>query len=62
MTGIDQLTGEVDKHGPLHVLREYRAPRGPGHAEFGQHIIPLSLGGQLQLGDKVKVISLKTSV
>lgn len=59
MTGIDQMTGETDKHGPLEVLREYRAPRGPGHAEFGQHLIPLRIGGQIAVGDKVTILDRK---
>lgn len=62
MTGINQLTGEIDKHGPLEVLREYRAPRGPGHAEFGQLLIPLETSGQITVGDKVTILDHKKRV
>lgn len=59
MTGINQQTGEVDKVGPLDVLRQYRAPEGPDHAKFGQYMFPLQLGGSIQVGDKVEVMDRK---
>lgn len=59
MTGINQDTAEIDKLGPLDILREYRAPAGPGHAKFGQMMIPLQKGGVIQLGDTVTVMDRK---
>ena len=59
MTGVDQESGEVDKIGPLEILREYRAPRGPGKAEFGQLLVPLTTGGTVSVGDPVKVLDRK---
>ncbi len=58
ITGIDQCSGVVDKIGPLEVLRSYRAPRGPGHAMFGQLMAPLC-HGTVRLGDKVTVMERK---
>lgn len=62
MTGIDQDTGEVDKLGPLDVLRTYRAPAGPTHAMFGQLLIPLQSGGRVRVGDRVTVVERKKNV
>lgn len=59
MTGIDQGTGVVDKLGPLEILRSYRAPRGPTHAQFGQLMIPLQPGGTVKLGDSVHIMDRK---
>lgn len=59
VTGINQDTGEQDKLGPLEILREYRAPRGPTHAMFGQLMIPLQAGGKVKLGDPVEIIDKK---
>ena len=59
MTGVDQETGEVDKLGPLDVLRTYRAPRGPLHAKFGQLLIPLQHSGKVKVGDIVQVMERK---
>jgi len=59
LTAVDQSTGEVDKFGPLEVLRSYRAPLGPAHACFGQLLIPLQLGGVIRVGDEVTVIQTK---
>eukprot|EP00117_Sycon_ciliatum_P037786 scpid83020/ scgid28188/ MOSC domain-containing protein 2, mitochondrial; Mitochondrial amidoxime reducing component 2; Moco sulfurase C-terminal domain-containing protein 2; Molybdenum cofactor sulfurase C-terminal domain-containing protein 2 len=59
MTGVDQATGEVDKVGPLEALRTYRATRGPAHAEFGQFLVPLKVGGAINVGDAVKVLEYK---
>ena len=62
MTAVDQATGETDKIGPLEVLRTYRAPRGAGHAEFGVLLVPLRTGGEIHVGDTVKVLEyLKTA-
>lgn len=59
MTGINQDTGEVDKLGPLDILRTYRAPRGPAHARFGQQMIPLQRTGKVRVGDVVKIMEWK---
>ena len=59
MTGINQDTGEVDKLGPLDILRTYRAPQGPGHARFGQQMIPLQKTGKVRIGDIVQVMEWK---
>ena len=59
MTGVDQDTGEVDKLGPLEILRQYRAPAGPAHAQFGQFMIPLQKGGAIKLGDTLTVLDRK---
>lgn len=59
MTGVDQDTGQVDKVGPLEILRIYRAPEGPTHAKFGQLLIPLQKGTRVRVGDKVEVIERK---
>jgi len=59
VTGIDQATGEPDKFGPLEILREYRAPRGPTHAMFGQLMVPLQSGGRIRIGDTVEVLERK---
>ena len=59
MTAVNQKTGVVDKHGPLEVLRSYRAPLGPTHARFGQLLIPLQLGGVVRLGDEIVVVETK---
>ena len=56
MTGVDQETGEVDKLGPLDVLRTYRAPKGPLHAKFGQLLIPLQQSGKIKVGDIVQIL------
>jgi len=58
VTGIDQDTGELDKLGPLEILRGYRAPRGPTHAMFGQLMLPLQ-PGTIRVGDKVQVLDRK---
>ena len=57
--GINQETGEVDKLGPIEILRTYRAPRGPTHAMFGQLLIPLQTGGIVRVGDTVTVLERK---
>ena len=59
MTGINQDTGEEDKLGPLEILRQYRAPKGPTHAMFGQLMIPLQAGGKIKIGDIVTVLDKK---
>ena len=59
MTGVDQETGEVDKVGPLDVLRTYRAPKGPLHAKFGQLMIPLQWTGKVRVGDTVQILERK---
>ena len=59
MTGINQDTGEEDKLGPLEILRQYRAPKGPTHAVFGQLMIPLQAGGKIKIGDVVTVLDKK---
>lgn len=59
MTGINQDTGEEDKLGPLEILRQYRAPKGPTHAMFGQLMIPLQAGGKIKIGDVVTVLDKK---
>jgi len=59
LTAVDQSTGEVDKFGPLEILRSYRAPLGPAHACFGQLLIPLHLGGVIRVGDEVTVLQTK---
>ncbi|XP_065913350.1 mitochondrial amidoxime reducing component 2-like [Dysidea avara] len=59
LTAVDQSTGEVDKFGPLEILRSYRAPLGPAHACFGQLLIPLQLGGVVRVGDEVTVLQTK---
>lgn len=59
MTGVDQETGEVDKLGPLDVLRTYRAPKGPLHAKFGQLMIPLQQSGRVRVGDTVRILERK---
>ena len=59
MTGINQDTGDEDKLGPLEILRQYRAPDGPGHAKFGQYMIPLQKGSKVKLGDTVTVLDRK---
>jgi uncharacterized protein YcbX len=59
MTGIDQDTGEVDKLGPLDILRTYRAPQGPGHARFGQQMLPLQRTGKVRVGDVIKIMEWK---
>ena len=59
MTGVDQETGDVDKLGPLDVLRTYRAPRGPLHAKFGQLLVPLQQSGRVRVGDIVQIIERK---
>jgi uncharacterized protein YcbX len=59
MTGVDQETGEVDKLGPLDVLRTYRAPQGPLHAKFGQLMIPLQRSGKVRVGDTVQILERK---
>lgn len=58
VTGIDQHSAAVDKIGPLEVLRSYRAPRGPGHAMFGQLMAPLRQG-TVRVGDKITVMDKK---
>ena len=59
MTCIDQDTGNQDKMGPLDILRIYRAPLGPTHANFGQLLIPLQSGTKVRVGDRVEVLELK---
>ena len=59
MTAVDQETGEVDKHGPLDVLRTYRAPRGTHRAKFGQLMIPLQPSGKVRVGDVVQILERK---
>lgn len=59
MTAVDQDTGEVDKLGPLEILRQYRAPGGPGKAKFGQFMLPLQSGGKIKIGDKVTILDRK---
>ena len=59
MTGINQDTGEEDKLGPLEILRQYRAPKGPTHAMFGQLMMPLQAGGKIKIGDVVTVLDKK---
>ena len=59
MTAVNQDTGEIDKLGPLEILRGYRAPGGPLHARFGQLMIPLQAGGRVRVGDTVEVIERK---
>ena len=59
MTAVDQETGEVDKQGPLDVLRTYRAPKGPLHAKFGQLMIPLQQSGKVRVGDVVQILERK---
>lgn len=61
MTCIDQDTGKQDKLGPLDILRIYRAPQGPTHANFGQLLVPLQSGTRVQIGDKVEVLERKKS-
>ena len=56
MTGINQDTGEVDKLGPLEILRTYRAPQGPAHA---RQMIPLQQTGKVRVGDVVQVMEWK---
>ena len=58
-TAVNQDTGEIDKLGPLEILRGYRAPGGPTHARFGQLMIPLQAGGRIRVGDTVEVIERK---
>ena len=59
MTGVDQGSGEVDKLGPLDILRTYRAPKGPLHAKFGQLMIPLQRSGKVRVGDVVQILERK---
>ena len=59
MTGVDQESGEVDKLGPLDILRTYRAPNGPLHAKFGQLMIPLQRSGKVRVGDVVQILERK---
>ena len=59
MTGINQDTGEEDKLGPLEILRQYRAPKGPTHAMFGQLMIPLQADGKIKIGDIVTMLDKK---
>ena len=61
MTCIDQDTGIQDKkdHGPLDILKTYRAPQGPNHVNFGQLLIPLQSGTRVRVGDRVEVLELK---
>jgi uncharacterized protein YcbX len=59
MTAVDQDTGEVDKLGPLEILRQYRAPQGPSKALFGQFMLPLQYGGKIQIGDTVTILDFK---
>jgi uncharacterized protein YcbX len=56
LTSVDQETGEIDKFGPIDMLRTYRAPRGPGHACFGRKLVPLNSTCRIAVGDKVEVI------
>ena len=58
MTGVDQETGEIDKVGPVEILRTYRAPRGPAHVKFGQLCLPLQTG-KVKVGDIVEVVERK---
>ena len=59
MTGVDQESGEVDKLGPLDILRTYRAPKGPLHAKFGQLMISLQRSGKVRVGDVVQILERK---
>ena len=44
MTAVDQTSGEVDKIGPLEILRKYHAPGGLTKEKFGRHMLPLQAG------------------
>ena len=59
VTGIHQDTAEQLKVPPLDILRTYRAPRGPAHAQFGQLLLPLKAGGKIRIGDPVIVLEYK---
>ena len=56
LTSVDQETGEIDKFGPIDMLRTYRAPRGPTHACFGRKLVPLKPQSTVSIGDKVEII------
>ena len=58
-TSVNQDTGKMDKTGPVDILRTYRAPRGPTHANFGQLLIPLQRPGKIHVGDTVQIIERK---
>ena len=58
-TSVNQETGILDKTGPVDILRKYRANRGPTHANFGQHLVPLQRSGKVRVGDTVKIIERK---
>ena len=58
-TSVNQETGVEDKTGPIDILRKYRAPRGPTHANFGQHLIPLQKSGKVHVGDTIQIIEKK---
>lgn len=62
MTCNNQDTGEVDKYGPLDMLRTYRAPKGPAHAVFGMKLVQLKPEGVIRVGDKVKVVERRKRV
>ena len=58
-TSVNQETGVEDKIGPIDILRKYRAPQGPTHANFGQLLIPLQKTGKVRVGDTVQIIERK---
>ena len=58
-TSVNQETGVEDKTGPIDILRKYRAHRGPTHANFGQHLIPLQKSGKVHVGDTIQIIERK---
>ena len=61
MTTIDQTLGEKQGTEPLKTLASYRIPKRSVKRKilFGQNLIAETVGGVLNIGDKIEVIETK---